>query len=355
MITLLAFIERISLYHTMAPFFLSRFRGMFTITQDVRWCLKHDRNKVLFMERWFKNDAPPDLELMKRLRERYKTIIYLDGYAAAGTHGLEVLPYVDHLYHKSIFTDFTNYQNELYAGRLFADYYHRKYQINDAEPPYTPILPPGGIHEGQLKLSWNIGLGTYPRRHLPQRIGVALARSGFLALGCGFGNGKAAKPSDFSSPRRSIPVHARLGMISSASVTHQRRLFQQRVEQDARFVTGMVPQDRYYAELGDSKIVLSPFGWGEICFRDFEALCAGALLMKPDLSHMDTWPNIYIPYETYIPVSWDAEDIIEKADQYLSNDAERMRIAQNAWELYMDQRLQLENRFEAFLNTVMPS
>ena len=31
---------------------------------------------------------------------------------------------------------------------------------------------------------------------------------------------------------------------------------------------------------------MSPFGFGEICYRDFEAMLNGACLIKPDVSHL---------------------------------------------------------------------
>src|SRR6056297_3744731 len=134
MITVLAYYERISLFHTMEPFFLPRFRHLFRFTQSPEFCLRKDRNRILFVERWFKNDLPPDIELMQRLRERYDTIYFFDGYAAAGTHLLELLPYVDRLYHKALFNDPENYRLPLYNKRLFADYYAREYNIADTQP-----------------------------------------------------------------------------------------------------------------------------------------------------------------------------------------------------------------------------
>ena len=56
----------------------------------------------------------------------------------------------------------------------------------------------------------------------------------------------------------------------------------------------------------------SPFGLGEICYRDFEILFSGCLMIKPDMKHIKTWPNIYIPMETYIPCRWDFSDLEEK-------------------------------------------
>jgi hypothetical protein len=92
-------------------------------------------------------------------------------------------------------------------------------------------------------------------------------------------------------------------------------------------------------------MVLSPFGWGEVCFRDFEAIISGALLLKPDMSHLRTWPDVYVPNETYIPLAWDGQDLRDKVDYYLTHTAERERIARNAWDRYHAQLAGLEDRF----------
>jgi hypothetical protein len=346
LITLLAWYERISLFHTMEPFFRKKYRNLFHLTQSADYCLNRDKNSVLVMERWFQSRNPPDLVLMERLRNKYKAIIFMSGQPDAGTHGLELLPYVDRLFHKSLFTDKKNYRRDLYAKNLFGDYYHTNYHIEDSRPEYHLKHRFTGEDEAKLSLSWNIGIGDYPRRHTPQRIGVALARLGFPGLGRLFKTGRLTSPRDFSSSKRSIPVHARIDPVTSESVAHQRVLFLQKIEGDPLFLTGLVSQDRYYRELGDSKMVLSPFGWGEVCFRDFEAIISGALLLKPDMSHLKTWPDVYIPNETYVPLDWDGGDIKEKAAHYLADDRARERISRNAYEQYRSELNKLEDRFE---------
>ena len=72
-----------------------------------------------------------------------------------------------------------------------------------------------------------------------------------------------------------------------------------------------VPNEEYNRELRSTKLVCSPFGWGEICTRDFEAFVYGAALVKPSMEHMDTFPQWFIPNETYIPVKWDFSDFTE--------------------------------------------
>jgi hypothetical protein len=65
-----------------------------------------------------------------------------------------------------------------------------------------------------------------------------------------------------------------------------------------------VGSKRYLAELLLSRVVVSPFGWGEVCFRDYEAVAAGCLLVKPSMDHVRTQPDIYRAGQTYVSVRW---------------------------------------------------
>lgn len=78
-------------------------------------------------------------------------------------------------------------------------------------------------------------------------------------------------------------------------------------------------RDEYLKTMYDCKIILAPFGFGEITPRDLEAAMFGSVLIKPDMSHIETLPNVYIPYETYVPCKHDFSDINEKIDYVLSD------------------------------------
>ena len=80
----------------------------------------------------------------------------------------------------------------------------------------------------------------------------------------------------------------------------------------------------------------SPFGWGEIGLRDFEAFIYGATLLKPDVSHMETWPNVFFPGETYQPVAWDFSDLEKNTLGLLSDPKRRQSIAEAGQDLYRD-------------------
>jgi|GEM_PF-1438159 len=117
-----------------------------------------------------------------------------------------------------------------------------------------------------------------------------------------------------------------------------------------------LPAMKYTNELKKSKICVSPFGFGEVCWRDFESIICGCLLIKPRMGHLITSPNIYLDNETYVPVKWDQSDLKEKIEYYLNNEKERLEIINRAWETfisYYQHKIFVEN-FEAILKHVDP-
>jgi hypothetical protein len=94
--------------------------------------------------------------------------------------------------------------------------------------------------------------------------------------------------------------------------------------------TSRMSPTKYLLELASSRFVFSPFGWGEVCYRDFEAIALGALLIKPSMDHLVTRPNIYVANETYVPVRWDLSDLEERCRWCLANPGECRRIVRNA-------------------------
>jgi hypothetical protein len=136
---------------------------------------------------------------------------------------------------------------------------------------------------------------------------------------------------------RPFDVHARLGGIG-AKDWYQRMRSEafarvRTLEKSVRLTPGAPLRRRaYLRELARSKICFSPFGYGEVCWRDFEAVYAGALLVKPNMDHVETAPDLFLPGETYLPVRWDFEDLPSVVSRALGDEALRLRIVRNAWE-----------------------
>jgi hypothetical protein len=76
-------------------------------------------------------------------------------------------------------------------------------------------------------------------------------------------------------------------------------------------VGGGLSLREYRDEMAASRAVVSPFGIGELCYRDYEAAVAGAVCVKPDVSHLETFPGLLQAGTTYLPVAWDLSDVEE--------------------------------------------
>ena len=96
------------------------------------------------------------------------------------------------------------------------------------------------------------------------------------------------------------------------------------------YKTDKRPYNEFVDVMSRSKCTISPYGQGELCFRDFETIQFGSLMIKPDMSKVKTHPNIYKPYETYIPCKLDWSDLIEKIEWVKDNPIKCKEIILNA-------------------------
>jgi hypothetical protein len=98
--------------------------------------------------------------------------------------------------------------------------------------------------------------------------------------------------------------------------------------------TGPIRHKEYLKELRNSMISVSPFGYGEICYRDFETILAGTLLLKPSMEHLQTYPDFYVKDETYVSFKWDFSDFDEKINSLMGNPDTINKICLQAQERY---------------------
>jgi hypothetical protein len=317
----------------------------------VEYCLTHDRNSVLFMFRWFLKPDHVDLSLMMRLRKKYDRIFFFNGNAGGGIPRLELLDYVDYFFSKALFRDRTLYGKDFYGDELYNQFYHERNPDVIYRDNRTRAVCTDQEKLGKLKLFWNIGVGDFPKKKLRQRSAVWLARKTNAPAVRPFHLNRTFPPEPDLS-RKEIYISARLGSFDDPFLNLHRNQFMERMTNTDFFRTGFIPQNQYNRETERAAMVLSPFGWGELCFRDFEAVTQGALLLKPDVSHLETWPDIFQPGESYIPLDWEGGDLVEKAQYYAGNRDERERIARNAYEGYRSQISRTQERLEEILELI---
>ena len=139
---------------------------------------------------------------------------------------------------------------------------------------------------------------------------------------------------------------------SKASVSFQRKSIVEILKD--RLQTKKLNRFAFYREMKNSKIVLSPFGLGEITLKDFETFICGAVLMKPDMSHMYTWPNFYQKDISYLSFDWDLKNLDEKIELVLSDRYSLVSIAEEGQKIYRyylgnDGSKEFVNRFKHLL------
>ena len=269
------------------------------------------------------------IDLLQDFKEQGKKIIWFDATDATGTTFFEVLPYVDLYAKNQLLRDLNQYTKQCYSNRIYSEYYHKTEGITDSENGFRQ--PAQAEHLRKLAVSWNLGLGDYHTfKNFGRRLRIFLPWAKYNV---------AATPVDM---KRHIHASYRAFTgFTKATVAFQRKetlrqLAEMAANKNYKIVyKGKIPYDKYKKELEQTLVVPSPFGSGEVCFRDFECFLAGAALLKPDMSHLKTWPDYYLPDETYIPHAWDFSDFQEKLVELLDSPERCREIAQNGQDIFM--------------------
>ena len=256
----------------------------------------HFHSTKQFIERLF-------LDLKKKWPST--RIILMDWYATSDLRLADsVNSSIDLYVKKTSFADFENYRRYYFGDTNLMDYFGKMYDCDHEEKRY--IIPDGFKTKlingpGFLTAPYLCSLFSYraqPNGHKPIDLNARFSTRG----------------SQWYSSMR----------ISALSVAKS-------LPNKYQVVTGSLNKRRYLAELSLCKVTISPFGYGEICWRDYEAIAMGSLLFKPDMGHLSAVPDIYRPYETYIPIAWDYSDFDEKFSYYLERPDEIERIIGNAY------------------------
>lgn len=94
--------------------------------------------------------------------------------------------------------------------------------------------------------------------------------------------------------------------------------------------------DDYIALMDNSKICVSPWGFGEWCYRDIEAILCGAILIKPDTDFVHAEPDIYHKNIYYVACKPDFSDLEERITYILKNYNEFAPMRMRAYQLVQE-------------------
>ena len=262
---------------------------------------------IVCIQTWFDIPTTRLQRLFSRARELCKPtrVVYFDCFAPTDLRLAEAIGDLADVYvKKHVLRDRSAYGKPTKGDTNLMAYYCPRYGIECSET----LFP---IPEGFLE-----------RLHL----GPSFATADYLMPH--FCSGR------IQSFRKSIDVHARLGRKGDRWYEAMRNESLDALDglRDFNVVKDFgVSKPQYLRELGASRICYSPFGYGEVAWRDYEAIAYGSLLVKPDMSHLETDPDLFIAGETYVPVKWDFSDVEEKIRYYLEHNAERESIVERAF------------------------
>jgi hypothetical protein len=278
----------------------------------------------------------PLLESVRRYREAVKTLVWLDTSDSSGTTAFEVLPFVDCYAKGQLLRDRGRYTQPFYGLRYHTDFYHQHNGITDTTESHRVAADPRYLHK--LMVSWNLGLGNYVGQNRERALRLGRLRFYWPVAAYNWTRTSA------SDDHRSIDISFR-GLLDYGreTVSFQRRETLRRLIEYATLTgrnvahTGRIPYREFRDEMRRSKLVISPFGFGEInAGRDFECFADGATLVKPDLSHLETWPDYFELGTTYAGYQWNFADFESTLDRLLSRPSERVQIAQSGQARYLE-------------------
>ncbi|MDC2164060.1 hypothetical protein [Bacteroides thetaiotaomicron] len=264
------------------------------------------------------------VEILKKIKAHCNTLVWLDTADSTGTCMFDVMPYVDLYFKKQVLKNTDDYCREVYGTRTFCEYYHDILKIEDdtITKRYYPHTEKQYL--SKLRVAWNVGIGDLYAVKPIQLIIHPFS---------------VTKP-DFLSPdsKRSLDVQYRgsgYSPIAGYPRSRSKELMMELMkESDIKIsdITKRIPKEEFIKEGQNSRCILSPFGWGEICGRDFEAFVYGGCMIKQDMSHCITYPNAYQSGVTYVPLKWDFSDFKEKLSKAAS--PEYKEFAKRAQEYY---------------------
>ena len=288
------------------------------------------------------------LEDIERIKKKCNKIVYFDTTDSSGSIQKEVFKKINQYWKGQTLVEKNLYKKKFFYDRVFTDYFKRKYFNEGINQNHEDILEVNDI--SKIKTAWNSSLTSY------KYIGGRIARMA-TKYNIGYLLNKNIVIHKIKKSRRKKISCRIFSDYDNQLISWQREKARYLLEDICD--TNLISKRKYHKELSESKITFSPFGWGEICYRDFEAYFSGSLLIKPSMDHIETWPNLYINNQTYISCRWDLEDLIDLINKY-SNKKE-LQIPKNAqliYNQYLDSvsgQIAFTKRFENLVNNLLES
>jgi hypothetical protein len=268
---------------------------------------------------------PEIVSLLRKARSHYPRMYYFDDQDSCVIHSSPYMRFFDRWLKKQVYRNTVLYTKSFLGGRIYAQYFCRAFGADPVMAKPIQVVDPRDLPS--IRLAWSICIGVYPLSlantmfAVSKKLPLSLIRAWLFAYHHAATLSLALRYMRWTwSPlRRQSICLARFDESKySASIGYQRRIYRTLCRQSPElFATDKVPLRTYQRELFWSEACLSPFGWGEVCFRDAEAIRAGAVLVKPSMQHLQTWPNLYEADQS-VPIDWAGTRLVDRVTTVLS-------------------------------------
>jgi len=298
-----------------------------------------------FFRYYWKSKKSEIFKCLENAAARKIEILWFDTTDSTWVTQFEVLPFVNRFLKSHLLKDKTQYLTNFRTGRIFTDFFDELYNAKEKEENY-PAADEKCLDK--LGVSWAPCFDNYNQNRYSLASKISNRFKPWIVNFF-----PSALNIDFTPPEKSrnVDISARFGLSHSrpSVVAHRKAVAE--ILKTRGVNTSRIPLPEYFNEMRNAKISVSPFGVGEFCYRDYESVVCGATLLKPAMSHLETWPDFYVDNETYISHKWDLSDLNEKIDLLLNDDSLRLAIAENAANLY--KHAISRNGIESFANRVL--
>lgn len=288
-----------------------------------------------FVEYW--KNTKQLFEVLQSLKKQNK-LYFFDLGDSSSSWCLGVLPFVDKLCKSYRFKNKNLYTKKMYGSRVWTDYYHREFNIHDDNQQNNPQFYANTQDLDKIHLGYGAAFGNYTLNSVfwQNNLQAKLAKRLWFLRNLSI---QKVPKSAFIYKQKNNVISARMSVNSySPTVAFQR---QQSAKILAKFnaPTEFISRPEYLSELANSKVVISPFGWGELNYKDYEVAISGSVLLKPDVSHLETWPSIFNE-KTVVQYTWDFSNLESKINEIINN-----------YDAFVDYGVELQRQYKYFVAT----
>ena len=237
------------------------------------------------------------------------SLFFFDNSDSTGTLFENFLEICDVYLKNQVLIKLDDYKKKFYGGRIYTSYFNRNFKIKDDDDFLGKDIKSSDIRK--IQLGWNSCyndwslLGGYKQK--------LVCKFKFLS---GIYLLKASKKIYEVNQIRDNNVSLRIRLdYPRNTISFHRKKIAELIKNNTKKINRL----KYLKEMGTSKVTVSPFGFGEISLRDFEVFLTGSLLLKPSMSHMKTWPDLYKEEQTMVSFDWKGEKLMSKIEEIVEN------------------------------------